>query len=210
MNEKKICNILSLMYKKNPKPTVGLLFNSDFELLISLILSPRSTDISVNKITKKIFDIARTPYKIYSIGINNLKTYIKTIGLYNKKSSNIIQTCKIIIEKYNGKIPNNRKDLENLPGVGRKISNIFLNVLHNLPLIAVDTHVLRVSNRLGLTNSTNTKIVESKLTDIVPLRYKMNLHNLFVSFGKKICYSRKPKCKICFLYVMCEYKNKNY
>lgn len=196
------------MYENNVNPKIELNFNSDFELLISVLLSAKSTDISVNKATKKLYQIANSPEKILSLGIQKLKIFIKNIGLYNNKAENIMKICKILIKKHNSVIPENRELLEELPGIGRKSANIILNVIFKWLTIGVDTHVFRVSNRTKFALGKNVKIVEKKLLNCVPNKYKLNFHHLFVLHGRYICIARRPKCNICNIYDLCEFKNK--
>ena len=163
MNQVKRSSIFSLLSKKIPKPTTELIYKTPFELLISVILSAQATDVSVNKATKKLYAVANTPKDILSLGLKNLKKYIKTIGLYNNKAKNIISTCKVLINKHDGKVPNDRASLEELPGVGRKTANVILNTVFGEPTIAVDTHIFRVSNRTGIATGKNVTEVEKKL-----------------------------------------------
>ncbi|QIQ41727.1 MAG: endonuclease III [Buchnera aphidicola (Microlophium carnosum)] len=208
MNNKKRYNILSLFYKKYPDPNIELVYSSDFELLLSVILSAQSTDFSVNKTTKILFQRANTPESILLLGLNNLKNYIRNIGLYNTKALNIIRTSFLILNKYNGIVPNNRIELESLPGVGRKTSNIILNILFKKKTIAVDTHVFRVSNRTNFAKGKNVKEVEKKLIKVVPNIFKLNFHSWFVLHGRYICTARKIKCNICLIFKLCEFNKK--
>ncbi|WP_343155210.1 endonuclease III [Buchnera aphidicola (Kurisakia onigurumii)] len=208
MNKKKRNLILYLFNSKYPNLKTELAFNSPFELLISVVLSAQSRDKVVNKSTAVLYKFANTPSKILKMGIYNLKKYIKNIGLYNNKAKNIIKISKILNTKYKGKIPNNRFDLENLPGVGRKTANVVLNNIFLKPTIAVDTHVFRVSNRTSFAVGKNVLDVENKLLKLVPLKFKSFLHNWFVFHGKKICRSKNPKCFICFINHLCEFKDK--
>jgi len=208
MNKKKRYHILSLFHKENPDPNIELIFSSDFELLLSVILSAQSTDDMVNKITANLFSIANTPESILQLGYDKLKNCIKKIGLYNKKALYIIQSAYLIKNKFNNKIPSNRTELESLPGVGRKTANIILNVLFNKKTIAVDTHVFRVANRTGFSRGKNTIDVEKKMIKIVPSIFKKNVHLWFVLHGRYICTARKLKCKICLINKLCEFDKK--
>ncbi|WP_422667077.1 endonuclease III [Buchnera aphidicola] len=208
MNAKKRYKILLLFYENNPNPKTELIFSSSFELLLSIILSAQSTDIMVNKTTKILFKIANTPEKILKLGLENLKYYIRRIGLYNIKSLNIIKTSFLLINKYHGIIPKNRNELEKLPGIGRKTANILLNVLFKKKTIAVDTHVFRVCNRMNFVKGKNVKIVEQKLLKVVPSRFKLNIHFWFVLHGRYICKARNLQCHICLIYDLCEFKQK--
>ncbi|AAM67680.1 endonuclease III [Buchnera aphidicola] len=208
MNKKKRFEILSLFYKKNSNPKIELVFSSDFELLLSVILSAKSTDVMVNKITGTLFQIANTPQSILKLGFNKLRHYIKSIGLYNTKSLNIINSAYLIKTKYNNKVPSNRTELESLPGVGRKTANIILNVLFNKNTIAVDTHVFRVANRTGFAKGKNVIEVEKKMIKIVPSIFKKYVHFWFVLHGRYVCTARQLKCKTCFIEKLCEFDKK--
>lgn len=207
MNQKKRLEILNLFKKKyGLKRKTELFFSSPFELLISVILSAQTRDKMVNSITKKFFKFANTPKKIVLLGKKKLIFFLKKIGLFRTKANNIIKTCKILLKKYNGFIPNNRKDLESLPGVGRKTANVILNIIFKKNTIAVDTHVFRVSNRTGFANGKNPKQVELILLKVVPIKLKLYLHTWFVFHGKNICTAKKIKCKKCIINKLCEYK----
>jgi len=208
MNKEKRYKILSLFYRNNPKPKIELVFSSHFELLLSVILSAQSTDLIVNKTTKKLFKIANTPESILFLGLKRLKNCIKHVGLYNTKALNIIRTSFLILTKYNGIVPNNRIELESLPGVGRKTANVLLNVLFKKTTIAVDTHVFRVSNRTNFVTGKNVKEVEKKLIKAVPNVFKLNVHSWFVLHGRYICTARKIKCNICLIFKLCEFDKK--
>lgn len=207
MNKKKRYAILSLFHEYQPNPMTELLFSSDFELLISLILSSQSTDAIVNKITFVLFKVANTPESILQLGIEKLKFYIKSVGLYNVKAKYIFQTSFLLFNKYKNKIPEDRIKLESLPGVGRKIANIILNLLFNKNTIAVDTHVFRVSNRTGFAKGKSVIKVEQKLIQVVPSIFKKNVHFWFVYHGRYICKARKQKCNICLISKFCEFIN---
>ncbi|QCI24776.1 endonuclease III [Buchnera aphidicola (Rhopalosiphum padi)] len=208
MNKKKRYEILSLFYKKNSNPKIELIFSSDFELLLSVILSAKSTDVMVNKITGILFPIANTPQGILQLGLDKLRYYIKSIGLYNTKSLHIINTAHLIKTKYKNKVPSNRIELESLPGVGRKTANIILNVLFNKKTIAVDTHVFRVANRTGFAKGKNIIDVEKKMIKIVPSIFKKYVHFWFVFHGRYVCTARQLKCKICLIEKLCEFDRK--
>ncbi|WP_284443294.1 endonuclease III [Buchnera aphidicola] len=210
MNKEKRYKILSIFNSKYPEPKIELIFSSDFELLLSVMLSAQSTDVIVNKTTKILFKIANTPESILSLGLACLKNYIKDIGLYNTKALNIIRSSFLILTKYNGIIPNNRIELESLPGVGRKTSNILLNILFKKKTIAVDTHVFRVSNRTNFAKGKNVKEVEMKLIKVVPNIFKLNFHAWFVLHGRHICTARKIKCNICLIFKQCEFNKKKF
>lgn len=208
MNTKQCQEIFKRFQKDNPHPTTELKYQTSFELLIAVILSAQATDVSVNKATEKLFKIASTPKKIFDLGEEKLKEYIKTIGLYNTKAKNILKTCEILIKQFHCKVPDTRKDLENLPGVGRKTANVILNTAFNQPTIAVDTHIFRVANRTGLANGKNPKAVEQQLLKIIPHPYLKDAHHWLVLHGRYICVARKPKCPSCLIADLCEYPNK--
>ncbi|WDR80225.1 endonuclease III [Candidatus Purcelliella pentastirinorum] len=210
MNKKKINEIIKIFKKKNPIPKTELNYKTPFELLIALILSAKSKDIQVNKITKKLWNTTNTPKKILKLGKKKLKKQIKSLGLFNNKTKNIIKTCEIIINKHKNKIPNNRKELEKLPGIGRKSSNIILNILYNKNTIAVDTHVFRICNRTKIVTGNTTIKIEKKLIKIIPKKFKKNIHNWLVLHGRYICKAKKPLCNSCKISKLCEYKSKNY
>ena len=205
MNKVKRNNIFTLLSKNNPSPTTELVYKTPFELLIAVILSAQATDISVNKVTKKLFVNANTPDKILSLGLKNLKNNIKTIGLYNNKAKNIIETCRILLEKHNGEVPNDRTSLESLSGVGRKTANVILNTIFGQPTIAVDTHIFRVSNRTGISSGKNVTEVEKKLLKYVPDIFKKDAHHLLILHGRYTCTARNPKCSSCIIFNDCEW-----
>ena len=208
MNKQKIHNIFETLKKNTPKPTTELIYHSTFELLISVILSAQATDISVNKATKALYKVANTPEKILELGYDGLIAYIKSIGLYKSKANNILKTCEALITKHNGKVPNDRKSLEALAGVGRKTANVVLNTAFNKPTIAVDTHIFRVSNRINLGKGKTVEEVEQKLLKKIPAEYKLDAHHWLILHGRYTCTARKPKCQSCCIEAYCEYKAK--
>lgn len=208
MNKVKCTHIFNLLNKKNPSPTTELIYTTPFELLVAVILSAQATDISVNKATKKLFAIANTPETILSLGLKKIKSYIQTIGLYNNKAKSIIETCKILLEKYNGEVPNNRIALEELSGVGRKTANVILNTVFGEPTIAVDTHIFRVSNRTGIAPGKSVLEVEEKLLKYVPDVFKRDAHHLLILHGRYTCTARNPKCDSCIIFDDCEWKER--
>lgn len=210
MNNQQRYQTFQRFQQKNPNPTTELNYNNDFELLIAVILSAQATDVSVNKATDKLFKKYNTPKKIYNLGEEKLKDYIKTIGLYNSKAKNIIQTCKALIDDHNGQVPNNRKDLEALPGVGRKTANVVLNTAFDQPTMAVDTHIFRLANRLGLAPGKNVLEVEKNLLKKVPKEFLKDAHHWLILHGRYICVARKPKCDECFLTDLCDYFKVNH
>lgn len=206
MNAATIHEIFSRLQQQNPKPTTELVYNSPFELLIAVILSAQATDVSVNKATAKLYPIANTPQAILTLGLDGLKSYIKTIGLYNSKAANIITTCQILVDKHQGQVPHQREDLEALAGVGRKTANVVLNTAFGEPTIAVDTHIFRVANRLGLANSKTVDGVEKQLLANVPNQYKLDAHHWLILHGRYVCTARKPQCTTCLLADLCPSK----
>ncbi|MBN7820939.1 endonuclease III [Bowmanella yangjiangensis] len=208
MNQKKRIDILSRLRNENPHPTTELNFSSPFELLVAVTLSAQATDVSVNKATDKLFPVANTPEAIYALGVDGLKEYIKTIGLYNAKAENVIKACKILIEQHNSIVPENREALEALPGVGRKTANVVLNTAFGWPTIAVDTHIFRVSNRTGLAPGKNVLEVENKLLKVVPAEFKVDVHHWLILHGRYTCVARKPRCGSCIIEDLCEFKEK--
>ncbi len=208
MNKDKCEKIFLLLHKNNPNPTTELAYANPFELLISVILSAQATDISVNKATHTLFNVANTPAKIVKLGENGLKKYIKTIGLYNNKATHIIKTCGQLIKMHNSEVPENRAALEALPGVGRKTANVILNTAFGQPTIAVDTHIFRVSNRTGLAPGKNVLEVEKKLIKNVADKFKQDAHHWLILHGRYTCIARKPECASCIIKTLCEYKNK--
>lgn len=205
MNRKQCREIFELLQKENPNPKVELNCTTPFELLIAVILSAQSTDIGVNKATKILFPKANTPEKILRLGEEGLKKYIKTIGLYNSKAKNIIKTCQLLIDKYKSKVPNDRENLESLPGVGRKTANVILNAAFGEPTIAVDTHVFRVCNRTGLAPGKTPDEVEKKLLEIIPDEFKKNASNWLILHGRYVCLARKPLCDKCMIKDLCAF-----
>ena len=209
MNKEKRSEIFRRFQEANPAPKTELVHKSNFELLIAVILSAQATDVSVNKATKELYKVANTPKKISALGESGLKKYIKSIGLYNSKAKNIIKTCKILVDEYNCRIPNNRDTLQKLPGVGRKTANVVLNNAFGQPTIAVDTHIFRVSNRTGIAPGKDVLKVELGLEKFVPEEYKLHAHHWLILHGRYTCVARKPKCSECSIIDLCEYRHKN-
>lgn len=208
MNKEKRIEILRRLRAANPHPTTELNFSSPFELLIAVILSAQATDKGVNKATDKLFPVANTPQAILALGVDGLKEYIKTIGLFNSKAENIIKTCRDLIEKHHGEVPEDRKALEALAGVGRKTANVVLNTAFGHPTIAVDTHIFRVCNRTGFAPGKDVVKVEEKLIKVVPAEFKVDVHHWLILHGRYTCVARKPRCGACIIEDLCEYKNK--
>ncbi len=204
LSKKTILTIFTKFAEKNPHPKTELLFNNDFTLLIAIVLSAQATDKSVNKATEQLFKGYNSASMILKLGLEGLKEFIKTIGLYNSKASNIIELCKILVAQ-NDYIPNNFLELMKLPGVGRKTANVYLNAIHQMHNIGVDTHVARVSKRLGLTKSDKPEQIEKDLLNLIPKEFLKNAHNWIVLHGRYICKARKPNCEECFLSGDCEY-----
>ena len=208
MNNNKRHEIFSRLREANPHPTTELKYNSNFELLISVILSAQATDVSVNKATAKLYSVANTPQQIYALGVASLSEFIKTIGLYNGKAKNIISTCKILLEQHDGKVPDQRDALEALPGVGRKTASVVLNTAFGQPAIAVDTHIFRVSNRTGIATGKTVLAVEKGLMKFVSEEFLLDAHHWLILHGRYTCIARKPRCGSCTIYDLCEFKRK--
>ncbi len=208
MNAAKRLEIFKRFHADNPQPTTELEYNSPFELLVAVILSAQATDVSVNKATRLLYPVANTAEKILALGVEGLKPYIKTIGLFNSKAENVIKTCKILVEQYDGEVPAEREALEALPGVGRKTANVVLNTAFRQPTMAVDTHIFRVSNRTGIAPGKNVVEVEKKLLKHVPKEYLMDAHHWLILHGRYTCTARKPKCGSCRIEDLCEFKDK--
>jgi endonuclease-3 len=208
MNQSKRQEIFNRFQKHNDKPSTELDYRSNFELLISVLLSAQATDVSVNKATSKLYAVANTPEKILALGEDGLKTYIKTIGLFNSKAKNTIATCQILIDQHNSEVPEDRTALEALPGVGRKTANVILNTAFGHPTIAVDTHIFRVSNRTGIAPGKDVLAVERKLLKFVPDNFKIDAHHWLILHGRYTCIARKPRCGSCVIEDLCEFKHK--
>ena len=192
----------------NPHPTTELDYGTPFELLIAVILSAQATDVGVNKATARLFPAANTPRQILNLGLDGLKDYIRTIGLYNAKAENIIKTCRILIDEHGGEVPHDRASLEALPGVGRKTANVVLNTAFGEPTIAVDTHIFRVANRTGLAPGKTPLQVEKKLLRVVPVEYLKDAHHWLILHGRYTCKARKPNCPECIVRDLCSFKSK--
>lgn len=208
MNNTKRKALLSRLRDANPNPTTELNFSSPFELLVAVTLSAQSTDVGVNKATNKLFPVANTPQAIWDLGIDGLKQYIKTIGLYNAKAENVHKMCRILLDKHQAEVPQSREALEALPGVGRKTANVVLNTAFGWPTIAVDTHIFRVSNRTKLAMGKDVVAVEQKLEKVVPKEFKVDVHHWLILHGRYTCIARKPRCGSCIIEDLCEFKEK--
>lgn len=208
MNKQKRTEIFTRLRDANPNPTTELNYSSPFELLIAVILSAQATDVGVNKTTAKLYPVANTPEAILALGVDGLKEYIKTIGLFNSKAENVIKTCRMLLEQHQGEVPDNREALEALPGVGRKTANVVLNTAFGQPAMAVDTHIFRVSNRTGIAPGKNVLEVEKRLVRLVPKEFLLDAHHWLILHGRYTCTARKPKCGICMIEDLCEFKDK--
>lgn len=208
MNKQKRHEIFSRFRDENPNPTTELEYSNPFELLIAVILSAQATDVGVNKATRKLYPVANTPEAIYNLGVDGLKEYIKTIGLFNAKAENVIKTCKALVDKHGSSVPDKREDLEALPGVGRKTANVVLNTAFGQPTMAVDTHIYRVSNRTKIAPGKNVNEVEQKLVRFIPKEFLQDAHHWLILHGRYTCVARKPKCGSCMIEDLCEYKEK--
>lgn len=197
--------IFSILQEANPNPTTELNYSNGFELLTAVILSAQATDVGVNKATAKLFPIANTAAKVAALGVEGIIPYIKTIGLYQTKAKNVIAMATILNEKYNGEVPKTREELEALPGVGRKTANVVLNTLYRQPTMAVDTHIFRLSNRLGIAKGKTVLEVEQKLLKVVPKEYLLDAHHWLILHGRYICKARKPECEKCQITEYCDY-----
>lgn len=208
MNKKNIHEFFSLLQAQNPEPKSDLEYTNPYTLLVAVTLSAQATDAGVNKATKKLFVLADTPQKILDLGLDGLKEHIKTIGLYNTKAKNVIAMAEILVRDYNGEIPNTRKDLMKLPGVGRKTANVVLNVAFEQPTMAVDTHIFRVSNRTGLAPGKNPDQVEQNLLRVVPDEFALHAHHWLILLGRYTCKARKPECARCPVIAQCAFPDK--
>ncbi len=208
MNKDKRAEIFARLKDANPKPTTELEYRTPFELLIAVILSAQATDVSVNKATKPLFAKHNTPAAIRRLGVEKLKGYIKTIGLFNTKAENVVKTCAILVEEHGGEVPEDRAALEALPGVGRKTANVILNTAFGHPTIAVDTHIFRVSNRTKVAPGKTVRQVEDKLLKVVPDEFKVDAHHWLILHGRYTCVARKPRCGSCVIEDLCEYRHK--
>jgi endonuclease III len=194
--------------RANPEPATELVYGTPFELLVAVVLSAQATDVSVNKATAKLFPVANTPAAIFALGEEGLKSYIKTIGLFNSKAKNLIKTCAALLAEHGGNVPRDRETLESLPGVGRKTANVILNTAFGESTIAVDTHIFRVANRTGLAPGANVRAVEDALVRVTPDDYKRHAHHWLILHGRYVCKARKPECPRCLLVDLCEYPDK--
>ncbi len=208
MNQQKRRQILERLREANPHPTTELHYRTPFELLIAVILSAQATDVSVNKATAQLYPVANTPAAMLALGLEGLKSYIKTIGLFNSKAENILKTCQMLLTLHGGEVPEDRAALEALPGVGPKTANVVLNTAFGWPTIAVDTHIFRVANRTGFAPGKDVHEVELKLLKHVPTEFKLDVHHWLILHGRYTCIARKPRCGSCLIEDLCEFKDK--
>jgi endonuclease-3 len=208
MKEGQVATLFARFADANPDPRGELEYKNPFTLLVAVVLSAQATDAGVNKATKPLFKVADTPAKMLALGEAKLREYIKTIGLYNSKAKNVIKLSGILQKQYDGKVPNSRDALEQLPGVGRKTANVVLNIAFGEPTIAVDTHIFRVSNRTGLAPGKTPLAVETKLEARVPEKFKLHAHHWLILHGRYVCKARKPDCGHCLINDLCRYKGK--
>jgi len=209
MNQNKLQAIFERFKAANPKPTTELVYHSNFELLISVVLSAQATDVSVNKATAKLFSVANTPEAILALGEERLRDYIKHIGLYHTKARNVIKLCQQLLERHHGQTPNTRTALEALPGVGRKTANVILNTAFSQATMAVDTHIFRLANRINLAPGKTVLAVEKQLLNVIPKAYLLDAHHWLILHGRYVCTAIKPQCQTCIIQDLCEYPYKN-
>lgn len=205
MNREKRTAIFTRLRDANPNPTTELQYGNPFELLIAVVLSAQATDVGVNKATAKLFPVANTPESIYALGVDGLKEYIKTIGLFNAKAENVIKLCRLLIDQHDSRVPDNREALEALPGVGRKTANVVLNTAFGQPTMAVDTHIFRVANRTKMAPGKNVLEVEKRLVRLIPEEFLLDAHHWLILHGRYTCIARKPRCNSCLIEDLCEY-----
>lgn len=208
MTKKQIQVFFERLREQRPDPRTELNYSSPFELLIAVMLSAQATDVSVNKATDKLYPVANTAQAILNLGVEGLKAYIKTIGLYNAKAENVIKTCQILVDQYQGQVPETRQQLEALPGVGRKTANVVLNTAFGQPTMAVDTHIFRVGNRTGLAVGKNVLEVEHRLVKVIPKEFILDAHHWLILHGRYCCIARKPKCFECVVADVCNWPDR--
>ncbi|WP_129138606.1 endonuclease III [Modicisalibacter coralii] len=208
MNAQKRHEIFARLREHTPEPTTELDWSTPFELLVAVLLSAQATDVGVNKACARLFPVANTPQAILDLGIEGLKGYIKTIGLYNTKAENLMKTCRLLVDRHDGEVPQTRTALEALPGVGRKTANVILNTAFGQPTIAVDTHIFRVANRTRIAPGKNVVEVEQKLLRHVPREFRRDAHHWLILHGRYTCVARKPRCGSCVIEDLCEYPDK--
>ena len=208
MNADKRRRIFERLREANPSPATELEYSTPFELLVAVTLSAQATDRGVNLATRRLFPVANTPEAILALGVDGLSDYIRTIGLYNSKARNIIEACRLLVERHDGEVPADREALEALPGVGRKTANVILNTAFGQPTMAVDTHIFRVANRTRIATGKNVREVEDRLLRLVPKEFLQDAHHWLILHGRYVCTARKPRCGECIIADLCEYKGK--
>ena len=208
MNADKRRRVFERLREANPSPTTELEYSTPFELLVAVTLSAQATDRSVNQATRRLFAAANTPAAILALGVEGLSEYIRTIGLYNSKARNVIEACRLLVERHGGEVPCDRESLEALPGVGRKTANVILNTAFGQPTVAVDTHIFRVANRTGIAPGKNVREVEERLLRRVPREFLQDAHHWLILHGRYVCTARRPRCAECIIADLCEYKHK--
>jgi len=208
MNNEKRRAIFTRLRAANPTPTTELEYTTPFELLIAVLLSAQATDVSVNKATRKLYPVANTPARLHRLGVDKLIPYIQTIGLFRTKAKNIIETCRILLDRHGGEVPQTHEELQALPGVGRKTANVVLNTAFGHPTIAVDTHIFRVANRTGIAPGKDVNEVERKLMKFVAPEFRQDAHHWLILHGRYTCTARKPQCWNCIIADLCEYRQK--
>ncbi|MBI2993329.1 MAG: endonuclease III [Gammaproteobacteria bacterium] len=209
MNRAKRIAIFEILRELNPRPATELTYGSPFELLVAVMLSAQATDVSVNKVSRHLFAVAKTPEAFVRLGLARLRGMIRTIGLYNTKAANLIHTCRILIHEHGSRVPSDRHALERLPGVGRKTANVVLNTAFGVPVIAVDTHIFRVANRTGLAPGKNVREVEERLDRVVPDEFRKDAHHWLILHGRYVCTARSPKCAACPIFAFCEWRGRH-
>ena len=209
LTREEITELFTRLRELNPKPVTELLYDSPFELLVAVTLSAQATDVGVNKATRRLYPVANTPSMILELGEDGLKRYISTIGLYNTKAANVIAMCQLLLERHDGEVPRTREELEALPGVGRKTANVVLNTAFGEPTMAVDTHIFRVSNRIGLAPGKSVRVVEDKLVKFVPDEFLHDAHHWLILHGRYTCKARSPLCAPCPVRDLCRWPDKS-
>ncbi|PIR31973.1 MAG: endonuclease III [Alphaproteobacteria bacterium CG11_big_fil_rev_8_21_14_0_20_44_7] len=208
MNKAKITEIFERLEARDPEPKTELQYHNPFTLLVAVVLSAQATDKGVNRATPALFAAADTPQKMAELGEEKIRDYVKTIGLYKTKAANIYKLSNMLVDEFGGEVPQNREDLEKLPGVGRKTANVVLNVVFGQPTMAVDTHIFRISNRIGLTKAKNPLETEQQLIKKIPRQFMQHAHHWLILHGRYICVARKPRCGVCPINDLCEFKDK--
>ncbi|MBM5573913.1 endonuclease III [Deefgea sp. CFH1-16] len=208
MNKQTRYTFYARLAELDPNPTTELNYTTPFELLTAVLLSAQATDVGVNKATKLLFAVANTPEGILALGLDGLKSYINTIGLFHSKAKHLLQTCQMLIDLHGGEVPRDRESLEALPGVGRKTANVVMNTAFGIPTIAVDTHIFRIGNRTGLAKGKDVRAVEDKLLKVTPPEFLLNAHHWLILHGRYICKARKPECWRCIENDICDYRSK--